>query len=70
MGLTFPDDNKNEFIQEPEVQQPEMFPIDATKATSLQELGIIFNALGVGVTEEFAKTFNLEHMVVWPDSKS
>ena len=68
-------ENKGQYDYHPsaakeEVQQPEMFPIDATKATSLQELGIIFNALGVGVTEEFAKTFNLEHMVVWPDSKS
>jgi hypothetical protein len=59
----------SQFIENTEVQ-PEIFPIDATKATSIQELGIIFNALGVGVTEEFAKTFNLEHMVVWPDSKS
>lgn len=77
MALVFPDDEKgkqtSQFIEntvKDEIQQPEMFPIDATKATSIQELGIIFNALGVGVTEEFAKTFNLEHMVVWPDSKS
>lgn len=46
------------------VKQPEIYPIDATKAVTIQELGIIFNALGVGMTEEFAKTHNLEHMLV------
>jgi len=47
-------------------EQPEIYPIDATKAVTIQELGIIFNALGVGMTEEFAKLHKLEHLVVWP----
>ena len=58
-------------------KQPEIWPIDATKAMTIQELGIIFNALGVGMTKEFAKLHNLEHMLapqrendVWTDSKS
>jgi len=45
-------------------QQPEIYPIDATKAVTIQELGIIFNALGVGMTKEFAEMHNLEHMLV------
>ncbi len=69
MGLNFPDDEKKTFIQKEEVQQPELYPVDCTKVETIQELGIIFNALGVGVTEEFAKLHNLEHLVVWPDAK-
>ena len=46
------------------VQQPKIYPIDATKAVTIQELGIIFNALGVGMTKEFAETHNLEHLLV------
>jgi len=52
-----------------ENKQPELYPIDATKCTSLQQMGIIFNALGVGMTEEFAKTHGLEHLVMWPEEK-
>ena len=48
----------------PEQPQPEIYPIDATKAVTIQELGIIFNALGVGMTKEFAETHNLEHLLV------
>ena len=72
MSLRFPDDEKNEFIQEPEIKQPEMFNIDATRATSIQEIGILFNALGVAVTEDFAKLHKLEHMIAWKeeDTKS
>ena len=47
-----------------EQPQPEIYPIDATKAVTIQELGIIFNVLGVGMTKEFAETHNLEHMLV------
>ena len=74
MALRFPDDEKREaakqtsqFIENTvndEVQQPVIFPLDATKAESIQQLGIIFNALGVGMTKEFAETHNLEHMLV------
>ena len=64
-------ENKGQYDYHPsaakEEVQPEIFPIDCTKATSIQELGIIFNALGVGITEEFAKTFNLEHLLVPKD---
>ena len=45
-------------------QQPEIYPIDATKAVTIQELGIIFNALGVGMTKEFAELHKLEHLLV------
>jgi len=65
MALRFPDDEKKE-VQQQEVQQeqPVIFPLDATKAESIQQLGIIFNALGVGMTKEFAETHGLEHMLV------
>ena len=48
-------------------EQLELFPIDATLCTSLQQMGIIFNALGVGMTEEFAKRHGLEHLLVPKD---
>ena len=72
MALRFPDDEKNEFIKEPEVQQPELFNIDATRARSIQEIGILFNALGIAITEDFAKLHQLEHMIAWKeeDTKS
>lgn len=69
MAIHFPDDEKQTFIQEEEVQQPELYPVDATKAETIQELGIIFNALGVGMTKEFAELHKLEHLVVWPEEK-
>ena len=54
----------------------EIYPIDATKAVTIQELGIIFNALGVGMTKEFAETHKLEHLLmeqregdVWQEEK-
>ena len=54
---------KGQYVM-PEQPQPEIYPIDATKATSIEELGIIFNALGVGMTREFAEMHNLEHMLI------
>lgn len=48
--------------QEPQ-EQAEMFQVDATKAKNLEELGIIFNALGIAMTKEYAKENNLEHML-------
>ena len=69
MAINFPDDEKQTFIQEEEVQQPTLYPVDATKAETIQELGIIFNALGVGMTKEFAELHKLEHLVVWPEEK-
>lgn len=73
MGLNFPDDEKKQTFdftpEKEEKPQPELYPIDCTKAETIQELGIIFNALGVGITEEFAKLHQLEHLVIWPEEK-
>jgi len=46
------------------VEQPEILPIDATKAQSIEEIGILLNALGLGMTADFAKKNKLEHMLV------
>lgn len=44
------------------VQQPTVYPVDATKAT-LEEMGILFNALGIAMTVEYAKERGLEHLL-------
>ena len=46
-------------LQKPE---PTVYPVDATKAT-LEEMGILFNALGIAMTEEYAKERGLEHLL-------
>jgi len=42
--------------------EPTVYPIDATKAT-LEEMGILFNALGIAMTIEYAKERGLEHLL-------
>ena len=44
-------------------QQPVVFPVDATKAT-LEEMGILFNALGIAMTEEYAAERGLTHLLI------
>jgi len=46
------------------VEQPEILEIDCTKAKSVEELGLLLNALGLGMTADFAKNNNLEHLLV------
>jgi cytochrome c biogenesis factor len=46
-------------LQKPE---PTVYPVDATKAT-LEEMGVLFNALGIAMTEEYAKERGLEHLL-------
>lgn len=48
-------------LKQPE--QPEVFPIDATKCQSLEEVGILLNALGMAMTKEFAVVNNIEHLL-------
>ena len=47
-------------LQKPE---PVVYPVDATKATSLEEMGILFNALGIAMTVEYAKERGLDHLL-------
>ena len=42
--------------------EPTVYPVDATKAT-LEEMGILFNALGIAMTVEYAKERGLEHLL-------
>ena len=50
----------SEFVlQKPE---PTVYPVDATKAT-LEEMGILFNALGIAMTVEYAEERGLEHLL-------
>jgi cytochrome c biogenesis factor len=46
-------------LQKPE---PTVYPVDATKAT-LEEMGVLFNALGIAMTVEYAKERGLEHLL-------
>ena len=48
-------------LKQPE--QPEVFPIDATKCQSLEEMGMLLNALGMAMTKEYATANNLEHLL-------
>ena len=51
----------NEFeLVQPE--QPIVYPVDATKAT-LEEMGILFNALGIAMTKEYAEERGLTHLL-------
>ena len=45
------------------VEQPVVYPIDATKCQSLEEVGMLLNALGMAMTREYAKQNNLEHLL-------
>ena len=44
--------------------EPVVYPIDATKAKSLEEMGVLFNALGIAMTKEYAKERGLDHMLI------
>ena len=50
-------------LVQPEVQQPEVFPIDATKCKSLEEVGMLLNALGLAMTKEYAEQNGLTHLL-------
>jgi len=43
--------------------KPVVYPVDATKAQSLEELGVLFNALGIAMTRQYAEERGLEHML-------
>lgn len=42
--------------------EPTVYPVDATKA-SLEEMGILFNALGIAMTVEYAEERGLKHLL-------
>ena len=48
-------------LKQPE--QPEVFPIDATKCQSLEEVGMLLNALGLAMTKEYAEQNGLTHLL-------
>ena len=52
-------------LQKPE---PTVYPVDATKAKSLEEMGILFNALGIAMTKEYAAEKGLEHLLKTEES--
>ena len=54
-------DENFSFTEQPK-QEPVVYPVDATKAT-LEEMGILFNALGIAMTVEYAKQKGLEHLL-------
>lgn len=54
---------ENEYTLVQEENKPEVFPIDARKCKSLEEMGLIINALGMAMTKEFAAENGLEHLL-------
>ncbi len=50
-------------LVQPEVQQPEVFPIDATKCQSLEEVGMLLNALGLAMSKSYAEENGLMHLL-------
>ena len=44
-------------------EQPQMYGVDATKAKSIKELGTLLNALGLGMTKEYAEVNGLTHLL-------
>jgi len=50
------------FTPEQEIK-PEVFPIDARKCQSLEEMGLLLNALGLAMTKEFSVEHGLEHLL-------
>ena len=49
-------------------KQPEVFPIDATKCKSIEEVGTLINVLGLAMTKEYAAERGLEHLLTEPTS--
>ena len=47
--------------------KPAVFPIDARKCKSLEEMGLIINALGMAMTKEFDAEQGLEHLLDIPE---
>ena len=54
-------DENFSFTEQPK-QEPVVFPVDATKAT-LEEMGVLFNALGIAMTKEYADEKGLLHLL-------
>ena len=44
-------------------QQPVMYSVDASKCKSVKELGMLLNALGLGMTKEYADENGLTHLL-------
>ena len=51
-----------EFDFTPPQEKPVVYPVDATRA-SLEEMGILFNALGIAMTKEYAEERGLLHLI-------
>lgn len=58
---------ENEYTLVQEENKPEVFPIDARKCQSLEEMGLLLNALGMAMTKEFAAEQGLEHLLDIPE---
>ena len=46
-----------------QTEQPQMYGVDAAKAQSIEELGMLLNALGLGMTKEYAEVNGLTHLL-------
>ena len=44
--------------------QPTVVPVDATKCKSVEEMGMLLNALGLAMTKEYAVENGLTHLLV------
>jgi hypothetical protein len=43
---------------------PPVFPIDARKCKSLEEVGLLINVLGMAMTKEYAEANGLQHLLI------
>ena len=53
--------NNMEQVQQ---EQPVVYPVDATKCKSVEEMGMLLHALGLAMTKEYAEANNLMHLLV------
>lgn len=45
-------------------EQPELYPVDATKCKDIREVGVLLNALGLAMTKEYAELNGLDHVLI------
>ena len=47
-----------------QTEQPKLYSVDASRVKSIEELGTLLNALGLGMTMEYAEANGLTHLLV------
>lgn len=64
MELNLPDmDLPKLDVVQTQPEQPVVYAVDATKCNDLKEMGILMNALGIAMTQEYAEENGLMHLL-------